>query len=391
MVYRILFIGDSPAVSRFVETSIGQFLEEVEFTKCANSVEGLKKASDLSPALILINAPLPDSSVEEFALQLGRDVRTGLIPIVLFYSEGFESGKVQGQCPNLVEVLQKPFSSEQLEVVVRATLRSPDVVRKIHEGRRSGAISSAGLQAPKLLFRAPRELFEPSRILAWIAEGEKSGILRFRAGRQPVEWFFKSGQPLFLSTRDIAFYSADAPIRLEGVTPEILATAAKGQMDSGAPSFLLLSHRGALPLEQAVSSMREYGIRLLAKTLQLPGLLMEFEEADPLPEMARSVEPDERGAVSVLLAALRLIPMQNSANHYDPAGLVRFVAHTDILSRLPELDEAETAWIHAALEEPHLEQLSSKGTWNWPNCAAMVERMTALGVFAYVPPGNEEA
>lgn len=387
MASLLLLVGENPAVSRFVRSVVAKAFPETPLSGATTAREGLAMAADSTPSLILLNVPLSDATAESFALDLGKNVRTALTPVLLLHADGLEPEKLLAACPNIVETLQKPFSPEQLEAAIRSSMKGLDSARQIQEKRKTSGALAAGIGMPRLLYRSSGDLVNWPNLLGWLQESSATGILRFWGGRQAVEWFFNEGQSLFLSTRDIAAYSTDAPIRLEGVAPEILATAAKGQMDSGSPCFLLLGHRGALPPEEALQRTHDYGIRLLTRLIAGGFHAVEFEDIQPLPEIARDYHSPQPDALAQVLEAARLVPGPSAAGLYDRAGSLRFIAPVDILATLLTLNDEEVEWIQLAVAQPEISQLIGD---DWETCASMILRTTLLGIFRYFPPAAAE-
>jgi len=93
-----------------------------------DGVEGLQRALDESPDLVLLDVMMPRMSGLEVCKQLRA--KRGSIPIIMLTARGQEVDKVVGLELGADDYVTKPFSIRELLARVKAVLRRTDVVPK---------------------------------------------------------------------------------------------------------------------------------------------------------------------------------------------------------------------------------------------------------------------
>ncbi|MDA8132875.1 MAG: response regulator [Elusimicrobia bacterium] len=113
-VLRILSIDDDPSCQRVVAqymTIVGGHMVETAL----NGSEGLKKAADIKPDVILLDMAMPDMSGAEVLESLHSDPATRHIPVVILTgSELMDSGSALYKNTNLKHIAHKPAIFEDL-------------------------------------------------------------------------------------------------------------------------------------------------------------------------------------------------------------------------------------------------------------------------------------
>jgi len=95
--------------------------------------EGLEKARQLSPDLILLDLMLPRTDGLEVCKMLRADEKTRTIPVVMLTAKGEEADIVTGLEVGADDYVAKPFSPKVLIARIRATLRRRDGDEKASE------------------------------------------------------------------------------------------------------------------------------------------------------------------------------------------------------------------------------------------------------------------
>lgn len=114
----ILIVEDEPAIS----DSISYALEIEGFfpVVATTGSEGLEKARETDPSLILLDVMLPGSS----GLDLCREIRSySDVPIIMLTARGDEADKVAGLELGADDYVTKPFSMRELMARVRTNVR----------------------------------------------------------------------------------------------------------------------------------------------------------------------------------------------------------------------------------------------------------------------------
>jgi len=119
MKKKILIVEDEPILSDL----LFQFLNEEGFeVKMAQTAEeGIKRAKEFFPDLILLDILLPGKSGYEFLLEIKKDEKLSLVPVIVLSNLGQE------------EEIQKSLSLGAKEHLIKANLTLEEIVKKIKE------------------------------------------------------------------------------------------------------------------------------------------------------------------------------------------------------------------------------------------------------------------
>ena len=111
-VKKILIVDDSPT-ERFVLTQIlagGGF----DILTAESGEEGISRAKQLQPDLILMDVVMPGTNGFQAARTLARDVATRDIPVILCTTKNQASDKVWGMRQGALDYLTKPVDGSML-------------------------------------------------------------------------------------------------------------------------------------------------------------------------------------------------------------------------------------------------------------------------------------
>jgi DNA-binding response OmpR family regulator len=117
---RILIVEDDLAVLR--ATSYILEKEGYEVLSAQNGLEGLKKAKDSNPDLLLLDVMLPGIDGFEICHSLRGESETANLPILMFSAKGQETDKATGLKVGADEYITKPVDREVLISKVAAWL-----------------------------------------------------------------------------------------------------------------------------------------------------------------------------------------------------------------------------------------------------------------------------
>ena len=122
MALRILLIEDDPDIQRMVQLSL-KFQGGHEVSVASGGQEGIAKAEQERPDLILLDVMMPEMDGYETCRRLKANPATASIPIV-FLSAGAAVRDREGPFAGAIGYLVKPFDpmtlSDQLEAMLRA-------------------------------------------------------------------------------------------------------------------------------------------------------------------------------------------------------------------------------------------------------------------------------
>jgi diguanylate cyclase (GGDEF)-like protein len=118
----VLAIDDSKEIHELLEVRLAP--EGLLLHRALDANEGLAKARELRPDLILLDLYLPGTDGFDLCRMLKEDPTTAAIPVIFLTAATDVVAKVQGFELGAVDYVQKPFVPEELRARVRAALRS---------------------------------------------------------------------------------------------------------------------------------------------------------------------------------------------------------------------------------------------------------------------------
>jgi twitching motility two-component system response regulator PilH len=116
----ILIVDDSPTEV----FQMRRLLENHGFTteSASNGAEGIKKAREIHPDLILMDIVMPGVDGFRATRTLANDPATRAIPVIMVSSKGQETDRIWGMRQGAVDYLVKPVSPTQLVEKAQAAL-----------------------------------------------------------------------------------------------------------------------------------------------------------------------------------------------------------------------------------------------------------------------------
>lgn len=120
----VLVVEDDPLISEMVTKNLR--LEGYRVESARDGEEGLTKAREAPPDLILLDVLLPKLDGWEVLTQLRDDPRGRDIPIIMLTALSDESSKIQGLRGGADDYVTKPFSALELMARVEAVLKRAD-------------------------------------------------------------------------------------------------------------------------------------------------------------------------------------------------------------------------------------------------------------------------
>jgi len=133
---KILVVEDEPNMVAGLRDNFE--FEGYQVITARDGVEGLQRALDESPDLVVLDVMMPRMSGLEVCKQLRA--KRGSIPIIMLTARGQEVDKVVGLELGADDYVTKPFSIRELLARVRAVLRRTSVVPKDQDRRSFGEV-----------------------------------------------------------------------------------------------------------------------------------------------------------------------------------------------------------------------------------------------------------
>ena len=115
----VLLIEDNADLRRFIAQSLHSTYQVIE---ASDGDEGIHKAFDLVPDLIISDVMMPEKDGFELTGILKNDVRTSHIPIILLTAKSTIENKIAGLQRGADAYLSKPFNTEELKVRIEKLL-----------------------------------------------------------------------------------------------------------------------------------------------------------------------------------------------------------------------------------------------------------------------------
>ena len=120
MEKKILVIEDDPAISRLVDYSLRH--EGYEVIAASNGLEGIRKAHNEGPDLIILDVMLPGMDGFEICHRLRAESDTAKLPILMFSAKAQEIDKNTGLKVGADDYLPKPAAPAEIISRVEALL-----------------------------------------------------------------------------------------------------------------------------------------------------------------------------------------------------------------------------------------------------------------------------
>jgi DNA-binding response OmpR family regulator len=177
MIDRILLVEDDPKLAKFIETELS--LEGYYVTVAANGMDGLVRARDAQPDLLILDWMLPGISGLDLCMRLRK---TGIqIPIIILTAKDEVPDRVMGLNAGADDYVTKPFSMEELLARVKARLRhnhlgEPDLLefedltlnrltREVYRKNQLIELTAKEFDLLEFLLRHPRQVVTRDQIL----------------------------------------------------------------------------------------------------------------------------------------------------------------------------------------------------------------------------------
>jgi len=207
---RLLLVDDTAMMRKMIAANLQQEGYEVQ-TAC-DGHEGLEKAREWSPELIVTDFEMPGLDGPGLCQALKADGDLRAIPVIMLTSLGATESKVLGLDSGADDYVAKPFHSEELLARVRALLRRTQPAEHLRFGElrmepssrqawrseRALELTSTEFDLLEHLMRHPRQVLSREQLLdaVWKGEAETDNVVAVYVGylRQ------KLGQPRLVHT-----------------------------------------------------------------------------------------------------------------------------------------------------------------------------------------------
>ncbi|HEX3922207.1 MAG TPA: response regulator [Streptosporangiaceae bacterium] len=122
MNHAVLYIEDNPDNIRLVERLVKRHPQAgARLHVATNARDGVKAATDIRPALILLDNRLPDATGREVLIQLKSSAATAGIPVVIVSGDSSRAAK-ELLALGASDFLAKPFDIHQFMAIINRYL-----------------------------------------------------------------------------------------------------------------------------------------------------------------------------------------------------------------------------------------------------------------------------
>lgn len=123
----ILIVEDNFDVRNYIKENLER---HYKIEEAVNGDDGIKKAIETIPDLIITDVMMPKVDGLELCTNLKNDQRTSHIPIIILTAKAGEQNKIDGLQIGADEFLAKPFSPRELEIRVGNLIRIRQLLRE---------------------------------------------------------------------------------------------------------------------------------------------------------------------------------------------------------------------------------------------------------------------
>ena len=122
MKRRLLVVDDEPSIAKIVRKQLE--VAGYDVTVAVDGLEGLNKARELMPELIVLDVMLPKMNGTDVCKALKGDPKTSQVPILMLTAKAQRQDKDVGLEAGANAFLTKPFQLDELLAKIKALLEA---------------------------------------------------------------------------------------------------------------------------------------------------------------------------------------------------------------------------------------------------------------------------
>lgn len=329
MPEKILAIDDSPTLRKFITKHLSGTEEAYEVDTAPNGEEGVTRALEMRPDLILLDFILPDFNGDQVCERLMENPEVAATPVILMSSSAPDIEKTEKAYGCIARSIVKPFSPQLLASTVKEVLEArsgtpapgepepvttpagpeapaaappepegpflkaespepapprqkPAVVIPQHARVPKSAPTQTPPPEPHLLC-GDTSYFSLASALRGVAQEKRDGVMEFQIGKTPLLLYTRFGKPCLVASRDPEAYFSGGQLEVDDDSRPYFEELKQKQEEDGQPLFLRMGEEGALPREEAESLTRQYGNFYFASLWSRHSTRFHFQPLASLP------------------------------------------------------------------------------------------------------------
>ena len=142
--FRILIVEDTPEVAKWQMKHLDT---NYDYYFATNGLEGLKKAEELVPDLIITDIMMPEMDGFEFCRKLRASEMLNHIPVIMVTARATHEDRMLGLEAGADAYLEKPFHADELKIRVDKLLEQRRLLQKKWQAESTGGTSEEAIQA----------------------------------------------------------------------------------------------------------------------------------------------------------------------------------------------------------------------------------------------------
>lgn len=162
--FKILVVEDHSELRHFLRLQLN---DEYEVTEATDGVDGLQKALDIQPDIILSDVMMPKMDGIQLLESVKNNFETSHIPVVLLTAKSSVESRIEGLKYGADAYLTKPFNSEELKLQLRNLLHNRNLLveRFMQNKQDVDAVSIDGVTQKDVTFlNRVREIVEENLV-----------------------------------------------------------------------------------------------------------------------------------------------------------------------------------------------------------------------------------
>ncbi len=133
----VLIVEDNKDVREFIKDSLGN---DYHFQEAENGKEGIIKAEEFIPDLIISDVMMPKMDGNEMTRRLKTDQKTSHIPIILLTAKSGQENRIEGLETGADDYLTKPFDAKELHIRINNLINLRKKLQEIYSADKLAAL-----------------------------------------------------------------------------------------------------------------------------------------------------------------------------------------------------------------------------------------------------------